>query len=39
MFQLCQITFVGGGAKMLLARRFENVGPCPSASAKTATGF
>jgi hypothetical protein len=30
---------VGGGVKMLLARRFENVGLCPSAGAKTATGF
>jgi hypothetical protein len=30
---------VGGGAKMLLARRFENVGPNVSAGAKTATEF
>jgi len=31
--------FVGGGVKMLLARRFENVAPCRAADAKTATGF
>jgi hypothetical protein len=30
---------VGGGVKMLLARRFENVGPNVSAGAKMATGF
>jgi len=30
---------VGGGVKMLLARRFENVAPCRAADAKTATGF
>jgi hypothetical protein len=32
-------TAVGGGVKMLLARRFENVAPCRAADAKTATGF
>jgi hypothetical protein len=32
-------TNVGGGVKMLLARRFENVAPCRAADAKTATGF
>jgi hypothetical protein len=30
---------VGGGVKMLLARRFENVAHGGAADAKTATGF
>jgi hypothetical protein len=33
------LTAVGGGVKMLLARRFENVARCRVGDAKTATEF